>query len=95
MAIVNTSKGAVSEAPLKKGKKSEAELGKELAIGVNGFKEGEMKEFSIPSKLATSLGNPFYVGVNGVTVGIKVDGRPYKVPKAHAQRMMEIINALD
>ena len=95
MATLNTSKGAVSEAPLKQGKKSTAQIDKELALGVTKFKDGEMQSMSIPAKLAPSLGNPFYVGVNGVTVGIKVDGKTYEVPKAHARRMREIINALD
>jgi len=89
MANLNT-----SETIMKKGKKSTKQLDVELARGVEEFSK-DLIEFSVPKALAKRLGSPLYVGVNGVTVGIDVDGEKYKIPKAHADRIMEIISNLN
>lgn len=88
MANLNT-----SETIMKKGKKTSGELEVELARGVEEYAK-DLIEFSVPKALAKRLGSPLYVGVNGITVGIDVDGEKYKIPKAHADRILEIISNL-
>jgi hypothetical protein len=97
LANINTSASVTEspETPLKAGKKSASQLNAELALGVKEALAGKMVEVRIPKALAGKIGDPFYLDVNGVTVGVKVDGQPYKVPEIHANRIMEIINAIE
>lgn len=88
---VNTSKSI--DTPTNSTKKTAGQLEQELARGVEKYSK-DLVDFSIPKAFAKKLGSVCYIGVNGVTVGINVDGKKYKVPKAHANRLNEIINNL-
>lgn len=95
---INTSKSVsesnAEETVIKRGKKTPQQMGSELKGEVKSFVEGEQVEVSIPKILAPKLGDPYMIGVNGVTVLVPVDGKKHKVPKAHANRIMEVINNL-
>lgn len=82
------------ESVIKRGTKTATQMANELKKGVKGFVEGEQEEIAIPKILAPKLGDPYMIGVNGVTVLIPVDGKKHKVPKAHAKRIAQVINNL-
>lgn len=95
---VNTStsikEGELKDSVLKKGSLSSGEMTMEAAKAFKKAISDEQVDYSIPVILAGKMGNPFYIDVNGVTVGLPVDGKNYKIPKVHAERITRFINEL-
>ena len=79
------------ETIIRRGKKSQVQISKELKDGIKQAVEEEMVEVTIPVALSGRMGNPYGFGVNGITVLIPIDGKPHKIPKAHAKRLAEIM----
>ena len=84
---VNTSKSM-------KQNKTNAELTAELAAAKKSFSEEKTVKFSVPKVLESLIGPVLFLGVNGVSVNIPVDGKEYEIPETLAAHGKEYINNL-
>lgn len=77
-----------------KPEKTNSDLAKEVARAQVAFKGQKKVKVSIPSVLASKLGNILFVGVNGVSINVPVDGEDHEIPEIFAQHIKQILKDL-
>jgi len=74
--------------------KSNADLANEVKRAQAHFKGQKKVKVSIPSVLSAKLGNILFVGVNGVSINVPVDGEDHDVPEVFALHIKQILKDL-
>lgn len=75
-------------------KKSSAELNAEVATAQKAFSGEKKVKVSVPKVLQPQLGNNLFIGVNGVSVNIPVDGEEYEIPETLAKHVKDYLKNL-
>lgn len=86
MANINSTKS------VSKGKSlTDAELKEQVKkLGAEFAKEKQVK-VSIPTALAKNIGTELFIGINGVSLVLPVDGKSYPVPETFANHVQEYL----
>lgn len=99
MATTNTTKQdetqSVNSTASMKGKAvSDAELSKDVEKAKKAFEKDKLVKTSIPAVLQAKLGANLFVGVNGVSITVPVDGEEYEVPETFANHIKQTLKDL-
>lgn len=92
---INTHSTQVNTTASMKGKgKTNAQLAEDTKKLQRNFKDAKKVKVSIPSVLEAQLGKNMFVGINGVSITIPVDGEEYEVPEPFAQHVKQTLKNL-
>jgi len=74
--------------------KSNSELANEVKRAQAQFKGQKKVKVAIPAVLANKLGAVLFVGINGVSINVPVDGEDHDVPEVFAKHIKQILKDL-
>lgn len=83
-----------STASMKASSVSDAELKKQTEKAQKAFEKEKLVTVSVPSAFEPKLGKNWFIGVNGVSITIPVDGEDHEVPEVFARHIKQALKNL-
>jgi anti-sigma factor RsiW len=90
MATKINSTKSVNEAP----QLTDAELNEQIKQLGEVFSSEKTREIAIPVHYQKHVGPTWFVGINGVSMNIPVDGKKYALPESFATLLQDAMNNL-
>ena len=90
MAVKVNSTKSVNEAPAL----SDAELADQIKMLGEMFASQKKRAIAIPTHYQKHVGPTWFVGINGVSMNIPVDGKKYEIPESFAELLQDAMNNL-
>ena len=76
------------------GKIKDADLKKQVEKMGEKYKKMKKEKISIPVAFQKHVGKTWFIGINGVSMNIPVDGKQYEVPEVFAKHLRRAMNEL-